>query len=150
MEHRPSTDDTVHDHEHTDIPVRTIGKYMVGFVIAGIVIVLVLGGLWNWFGRTIPEEARVPAWQGPRELPPTPRLQIAPRADLEEYRRKEFNRLHTYGWVDQPAGKVHIPIDQAIEAVVRAGLPARPQTASAGDQRRDAATEASNNAVRAK
>lgn len=135
MEHRPSNEHAVHDHEHSDIPVRTIGKYMVGFAIGGVIIVLVLGGLWNWFGRAIPDEARVPAWQGPRELPPAPRLQIAPSADLAEYRRKEFERLNNYGWVDRSAGKVHIPIDQAIDAVVRAGLPARPQEASNNDAR---------------
>ena len=67
----------------------------------------------------------MPAWQGPRELPPAPRLQIAPSVDLAEYRQKESERLNSYGWVDRPAGKVHIPIEQAIDAVVRAGLPAR-------------------------
>jgi hypothetical protein len=123
---------------------------MVGFVMGGIVIVLVLGGLWNWFGRTIPEEARVPAWQGPRELPPGPRLQITPSADLAEYRKKEFERLNNYGWADRVAGKVHIPIDQAIDAVVRAGLPARPQTPTAGGQQKGPAMEPSRNVVRAK
>jgi hypothetical protein len=125
MEHRPSNAHEVHDHEHTDIPVKTIGKYMLALAISGVVIVLVLGALWRLFTHAIPEEARVPAWQGPRELPPTPRLQIAPSLDLADYRQKELERLNSYGWVDRSAGKVHIPIDQAINSVLRAGLPAR-------------------------
>jgi hypothetical protein len=125
MEHRPSNGHEVHDHEHTDIPVKTIGKYMLALAISGVVIVLVLGALWRLFTHAIPEEARVPAWQGPRELPPTPRLQIAPSLDLADYRQKELERLNSYGWVDRSAGKVHIPIDQAINSVLRAGLPAR-------------------------
>jgi hypothetical protein len=125
MEVRPSNNQDVHDHEHTDIPVRTIGKFMLAMCVSGVIIVLVLGGLWNLFQRTIPEEARVPAWAGPRELPPAPRLQIMPSADLAEYRQKEFERLNSYGWVDKSAGKVHIPIEQAIDGVIRAGLPAR-------------------------
>jgi hypothetical protein len=141
MEYPPSNEHEIHDHEHTDIPVRTIGKYMVGFAAAGVVTALLLAGVWNWFGHTIPEEERVPAWQGPRELPPAPRLQIAPTADLAEYKRKEFERLNSYGWVDRSAGKVHIPIDHAIDSVVRAGLPARPPAAAAKE---------SSNAVRAK
>jgi hypothetical protein len=68
-------------------------------------------------------------------------LQIAPTADLAEYKRKEFERLNSYGWVDRSAGKVHIPIDHAIDSVVRAGLPARPPAAAAKE---------SSNAVRAK
>jgi hypothetical protein len=132
MEHRPTNGHNIHDHEHTDIPVRMIGKYMIGLAVSGVVIVIVLGALWNLFGRAIPEEARVPAWQGPRELPPTPRLQIAPSVDLAEYRQKEFERLNNYGWVDRGAGKVHVPIDQAIDSMLRAGLPARPQTPASG------------------
>jgi hypothetical protein len=125
MDNRPAINEEVHEHEHTDIPVRTIGKYLLGMVIAGVIVVLVLAGLWNLFRHSIPEEARVPAWQGPRELPPSPRLQIAPTADLAEYQRKEFDRLYSYGWVDRSAGKVHIPIERAIDRIVGSGLPAR-------------------------
>jgi hypothetical protein len=134
---RPSGNNDLHDHEHTDIPVKTIGKFMLAMGISGVLIVLVLGGLWNLFQRAIPEEARVPSWAGPRELPPAPRLQIAPTADLTEYRQKELERLNSYGWVDRSAGKVHIPIDQAISTVVRSGLPARKEKAGAegGDRK---------------
>jgi hypothetical protein len=127
METRPDNGHEIHDHEHTDIPVRTIGKYMLGLAISGVVIVIVLGFMWSWFARAIPEEARVPAWQGPRELPPAPRLQLAPSVDLADYRQKELERLNSYGWVDRSVGKVHIPIDRAIDEVLRAGLPARQQ-----------------------
>ncbi|MEZ4616096.1 MAG: hypothetical protein R2867_11425 [Caldilineaceae bacterium] len=34
-------------------------------------------------------------------------------------------RLHSYGWIDQEAGTVHIPIERAMELVVSEGLPAR-------------------------
>jgi hypothetical protein len=145
MENDPLLDQEIHEHEHTDIPVRTIGKYMLGMAIAGVVIVLVLGGLWNLFRHAIPEEARVPAWQGPRELPPAPRLQIRPSADLSEYQRKESERLNNYGWVNRAAGKVHIPIDLAIDNVVRAGLPARQPASPPGAQQSKQVPEASRN-----
>ena len=128
METRPGNGHEIRDHEHTDIPVRTIGKYMLGLAISGVVIVIVLGFMWNWFAHAIPEEARVPAWQGPRELPPSPRLQLAPSVELADYRQKELERLNSYGWVDRSAGKVHMPIDRAIDEVLRAGLPARQRT----------------------
>ena len=128
METRPGNGHEIRDHEHTDIPVRTIGKYMLGLAISGVVIVIVLGFMWNWFAHAIPEEARVPAWQGPRELPPSPRLQLAPSVELADYRQKELERLNSYGWVDRSAGKVYMPIDRAIDEVLRAGLPARQRT----------------------
>jgi hypothetical protein len=42
------------------------------------------------------------------------RLQTAPFADLEALRAEERKILNGYGWVDQGAGVVHIPIDQAM------------------------------------
>ncbi len=35
--------------------------------------------------------------------------------------------MHSYGWVDQPAGVVRIPIDRAMELLAQRGLPTRPQ-----------------------
>ena len=41
------------------------------------------------------------------------------RADrLAELRGKELTTSTTYGWVDQPAGIVRLPIDRAMELVV--------------------------------
>jgi hypothetical protein len=42
------------------------------------------------------------------------RLQWAPFTDLHTLREQEHQVLSTYGWVDQAAGVVHIPIDQAM------------------------------------
>jgi hypothetical protein len=51
----------------------------------------------------------------PDRLPPEPRLQRAPQADLAQVRRQERERLTTYAWVDRQAGVVRIPIDRAME-----------------------------------
>ena len=40
---------------------------------------------------------------------------------------QEEQTLHSYGWVDQPAGVVRIPIDRAMELLAQRGLPTRPQ-----------------------
>ena len=41
------------------------------------------------------------------------------RAILAEHRQKELAEGTTYGWVDQKAGIVRLPIDRAIELTVR-------------------------------
>ena len=111
-------------HEHSDIPVRTIAKFLAGLVVAGVVVVFVLAGLWRYFETSTNRDA-VAAWSGPRELPPQPRLQVAPRFDLLQYREREMQRLSSYGWVEDAPDRVHIPIERAMEMIVQRGLPAR-------------------------
>ena len=55
------------------------------------------------------------------QLPPAiagPRLQTAPAVDLAAFQREKRERLEGYGWVDRAAGRVHIPIERAMELMV--------------------------------
>ena len=65
-------------------------------------------------------EARV------QHVPPDPRLQSDPFAELDHLRGAQDAQLHSYGWVDQTAGVAHIPIDRAIDLLVENGLPVTP------------------------
>ena len=38
---------------------------------------------------------------------------------LESVRAEQLEQLNSYGWVSQPEGVVHIPIDRAMELVVQ-------------------------------
>jgi hypothetical protein len=60
-----------------------------------------------------------------RGLPPEPRLQTAPYADLERLVAEQRKALDSYGWVDEKAGVVRIPVDRAMELLVERGLPHR-------------------------
>ena len=40
---------------------------------------------------------------------------------------QEEQTLNSYGWVDQQAGVVRIPIDRAMDLLAQRGLPTRPQ-----------------------
>jgi hypothetical protein len=42
---------------------------------------------------------------------------------MQDMLQAENARLHSYGWVDRSAGMVRMPIDRALEFVVRQGLP---------------------------
>jgi hypothetical protein len=59
---------------------------------------------------------------------PQPRLEINERTEIRDFRLEEEQQLHSYGWVDQPAGTVHIPIDQAMQLIAARGLPTTPKT----------------------
>lgn len=55
---------------------------------------------------------------------PAPLLVNEP-ANLQTFRAKELETLTTYGWVDQNAGTVRLPIDVAKDLVLSRGLPVR-------------------------
>jgi hypothetical protein len=56
-------------------------------------------------------------------LPPAPRLQIDPDAELATLRNAENGRLSHYGWADRAHGIVHLPIDRAMQLTAKRGLP---------------------------
>jgi hypothetical protein len=47
------------------------------------------------------------------------------RGQLNGIRLEEENTLYSYGWVDEKAGTVRIPIDRAMDLLVQRGLPVR-------------------------
>lgn len=55
---------------------------------------------------------------------PTPLLVNEP-ANLQKLRAQELEALTTYGWVDQNAGTVRVPIEVAKDLVLSQGLPVR-------------------------
>ncbi len=64
---------------------------------------------------------------------PAPQLQPDPTADLNKFRIGEEQGLNTYGWVDQAHGRIHIPIEKAIE-MMASSWPADQQQSSSGGQ----------------
>jgi hypothetical protein len=59
----------------------------------------------------------------PVPVPPAPRLQVDPPADLAALRAAEGAALSRYGWEDRAAGVVRIPIDRALALTAERGLP---------------------------
>ncbi len=58
---------------------------------------------------------------------PQPRLETNERMEINEFRLHEEQQLHSYGYVDQSAGELHIPIDRAMELIAQRGLPTIPK-----------------------
>lgn len=70
------------------------------------------------------KEAPAPlATAAERPIPAGPLLQPLPPVDMAEYKTNALTHLNTYGWVDEEAGKVHIPIDHAIDLALERGFP---------------------------
>jgi hypothetical protein len=110
-------------HETTDVPVKPIAQFLLSLAVGLIVIGI---GLVSLFGFLVHKQGAVPdPSAGPSELPPAPRLQVTPAADLHQLRERENNLLNDYGWVDRKEGMARIPIDRAMDIISQRGLPAR-------------------------
>jgi len=82
-------------------------------------------------------------------VPPAVIRRQDPAADIEQYLAEQNERLHTYGWVNQNAGIVHIPIERAMQLLLQRGLPVRPPAESDPFQDKDATLPAYSSSGRA-
>jgi hypothetical protein len=112
-------------YEKRDANIPDLLKF--GFWMAVVIAATLISMRWTFSYMQQNEVARVPAtpFERPRELPPSPRLQVEPRQELKDYCEVQERELNTYGWVDQRLRVVHIPIDQAMDLVLKNGLPVR-------------------------
>ena len=121
-------------YETRDVKVRPLAVFIAGLTIVGVFVYLVVflmlrlfsGQAANVDAQLAPSSVSRPApAPGEERLPPEPRIQANPAADMQLLRQREDAVLTTYGWVDRQAGVVRIPIDVAISQVLEEGLPVR-------------------------
>jgi hypothetical protein len=115
-------------HETSDVNVRALWWLGVAFVASGIVLHLAVWIVFVLLQRREAEQAVRPnplVVEQESRLPPEPRLQPAPHADLAMFRAQEDSVLKSYAWVDRNAGVVRIPIERAMQLTAERGLPAR-------------------------
>ncbi|HEV2425810.1 MAG TPA: hypothetical protein VGZ29_13360 [Terriglobia bacterium] len=135
-------------HEKTDAGVRNVA------VLAGAFVGLLVFGLIVGYGTfrflyTPQTVSEIPSALHPsRVIPPAPRLQVNGYDDLRDYLQQQQHQLDSYGWVDQTAGVVRIPIDRAMDLLLQQGLPVRGGTTNPGAEaaaKRAVARERSGN-----
>jgi len=122
-------DHPVSQHEERDLSVRGI---LIFFVALGVMMLLML--IVTTVTMTI-DSGRGPSMPIPPSslanapgptLPPEPLLEAVPGQQWQQLRSNDADTLNTYGWVDQKAGIVHIPIERAMQMIIQQGLPTRP------------------------
>lgn len=115
-------------YEKRDVNFR--GAYIFAATIAAtlIVVIFAMRGLFAYFSKAQTLGPPPTPFKTVRELPPAPRLQPEPKADLARVLEEQQQLLNSYGWVDESSGTVRIPIDRAMDELLRQGLPTRAQT----------------------
>jgi hypothetical protein len=128
-------------YEHSDLRAAGIFYFLLGLGVATMVAMLALGGVYDFLDRrekalqppvsplvtNVASDARHVAPGYPQSVFPDPKLEENERGQLNGYRLQQEETLYTYGWADEKAGTVRIPIERAMELLVQRGLPVRPQ-----------------------
>ena len=131
-------------YERRDISAVGIVYFLVGLVAATLFIHFLLAGMYGWLDKRekaqqapvnplltgVPADTRNISPNYPQKAFPDPRLETDERNQLNELRLTEEQTLNSYGWVDEKAGAVRIPIERAMDLVAQRGLPTRPQDAA--------------------
>lgn len=125
----PNHTDNGRGHELSDANVGALAKFGIGLAIISAVVLVLMVWFRDYLDVTQQKTATPPSpLAGERQLPPGPRLQVEPEKDLAQVRAVEDSILQSYGWIVRDAGVVRIPIDRAVELVVKRGLPYRAES----------------------
>ncbi len=110
-------------YEKRDANIRSLVLFGVGLFVVLFATLVSMAKLFNYFTTSQPLGPPASPFANARALPPQPRLQVEPHEDLQRYRESEVELLHSYGWIDQKAGVVRIPIERAMDLIAQRGLP---------------------------
>jgi hypothetical protein len=127
--------------EHQDISAAGIVYFLLTVVVVTVLCMFGLKGLYAFLDHrerasqsavnplvtNVPEDTRHVPPGYPQTAFPSPRLEVDERGQLNGIRLEQDDALYTYGWVDEKAGTVHIPIERAMDLLAQRGLPVRPQ-----------------------
>jgi hypothetical protein len=128
------------DFEREDLAPKPILIFLGGLAVACVLVYFILRGMYSYLDsyenhhqpvqsplvqQTTAETRSV----SPGDITkfPQPRLEGDERREINDFREQEEQTLNSYGWVDQQAGVVRIPIDRAMQLVAQRGLPTRTQ-----------------------
>ena len=130
--------------EHEDLSPRGVFGFLAGLAAAVIVLALLLWGLYRamdaYQRKNQPAQSPMaaPTAANTRQVSPNqirafpqPRLEPNERVEINQFRLEEEQHLASYGWVDQEAGVVRIPIERAMQLIAERGLPTTPRVGTA-------------------
>lgn len=128
-------------YEHQDLQASAVFYFLLAIVVGIVICVIGLRGVYAFLDHrekalqpsvnplvtNVPADTRHITPGYPQGAFPNPTLEEDERGQLNGIRLEEENTLYSYGWVDEKAGTVRIPIERAMELLVQRGLPVRAQ-----------------------
>lgn len=123
---------------------------VLGFLaVLFVVLMATLFGTWLMFRYFDSVEQAPPSssFAGVRRVPVGPELQVNAHQDLLKTLADQQQALEQYSWEDRKAGTIRIPIEQAMDLLVKRGLPVLNSEAATGAANGKRAAEKSNGAL---
>lgn len=138
MNHGHSGHET--EFEREDLSTRGVFAFMIGLAVIGVVIYFIIVGMYSFLdnyersqmatasplvtskgamSRVVTQEDMDKAFKDNG----APMLETNEMGQLREFVMNQENQLNSYGWVDEKAGVAHIPIERAMDLVVKQGIP---------------------------
>ena len=115
---------TTPGYETRDANAGGIFKFLAALGIVLVATGLVCWGLFYYFSvHAVDQAASDSPFAGTRQLPLGPQLQVNPREDWLRFREEQEQALQTYAWENRSAGTVRVPIEEAMELLVKKGVP---------------------------
>ena len=132
------------DYERRDITTAGVAYFLIGLAVAGVFVYFIANGIFAYLDKRFeaeqspvsplvtnaPADTRNIPRNYPQEAFPNPKLEEDERGQLNGIRLNEEQTLATYGWIDEKAGTVRIPIERAMDLIAQRGLPVRAQSGS--------------------
>jgi hypothetical protein len=157
------------DYERRDIRAADVWYFLAALIVSGLIANFVVMGVYHELEKrsqqrqptlsplvtNVPEDTRhlAPAYTTDAASTdyekylkanfPAPQLETDERTQLNTIITMQEDVLNSYGYVDQKAGTVRIPIERAMDLIAQRGLPARPEGSSAMPTQTEAAAHSS-------
>jgi hypothetical protein len=90
-------------HERSDTGVKIIVYSALGLAVGMVIVCLIVVGIFRGMQKVMPH----------------------PADEYQALRQHEDEVLNHYGWVDQKAGVVRLPIDKAMDILAKRGFPTK-------------------------
>lgn len=114
------------EHETSDADVKGIAWSAVGLTIGAVISMALMFMMLRFMISHPAAEAPLSPVAIPQKLPADlPKLEVQPYEQITTMHAREDKLLNQYGWVDEKAGVVRIPVDRAMDLVLERGLPTR-------------------------
>ena len=141
--------------ERQDMTAQGVFAFLISLAVGGVLVYFVIWGLYHFMqarqrSHQPPQGALVKQVETDTRIVsldeivkfPQPRLEGNERVEIKDFRLKEEQTLNSYGWIDENAGVVRIPIERAMQLVAQRGLPTIPKAGTAPASTVGVATEA--------
>lgn len=129
--HNPST--ATPGYETRDADTGGVLKFLLVLGTALVVVSIVCYGLFRYYSSHAQNQAATESpFADQRQLPLGPQLQVNPREDWLKFREEQKKSLEAPpAWENQSAGTVRVPIEEAMDLLVKKGLPVQSETQAA-------------------